>query len=107
MSSVTCPRGCVLGLERNLGYCVEGSANSDTSHHAQEVILVQFSHNLYVQKVSNTPVIRSLIHPFIFNPPPPMIYIINEFLKYYSNNYHFLNITETLSSMQGNTKGSY
>ena len=27
----------MLGLERNLGYCVEGSAK-DTSHHAQEVI---------------------------------------------------------------------
>ena len=36
-----------------------------------------------------------------------MIYIINKFLKYYSINYDFFNITETLSSMQGNTKGSY
>ena len=48
------------------------------------------------KKVSNTSVIRSLIHPFIFTPPPPtMIYIINEFLKYYSIDYHFFKILHT------------
>ena len=93
----------------NFESCVWRTVSSQSSHHPQEVLLAQFrlyvhkgglkpdSFHLYVQKCSNTPVIRSLIHPFIFTsattPPPPMIYITNEFLKYDSINYHFLNIT--------------
>ena len=38
--------------------------------------------SLVIEKCPNTPVIRSLIYPF-FHSLPPMIYIINKFLKYY------------------------
>ena len=40
MISAACPRGCVLGPERNLGYCVDRwrAVPSDTSHHVQKVI---------------------------------------------------------------------
>ena len=56
-------------------------------HHVHRT-LSWSSHNLYVQKVSFT------YSPIYFHPPPPtMIYIINKLLKYYSINYHFLNIT--------------
>ena len=65
-------------------------------HHVHETLSWFSVVIMYMcKKCPNTPVIRSRIHPFIFTspPPPPMIYIINELLKYDSINYHFLNIT--------------
>ena len=67
-----------------------GNRYSTNTPCTRKVILVQFSHNLYVPKVSEYP-----SHSFTYSaiyPPPPMIYIINECPKYYSINYYFLNI---------------
>ena len=40
MIFAACPRGCVLGLERNLGYCEDRwrAVPFDTSHHVQKFI---------------------------------------------------------------------
>ena len=73
----------------------------------REVILVQFSHNLYVQKMCpNSPVIRSLIYPFIFTLCP-IWYILS------TNSWKIIQLKTifkyyiTLFSMQGDTKSSY
>ena len=64
-----------------------GNRYSSNTPCTPKVILVQFSHNLHVQKSVWIP--QSFVHLFTHLFPPRMIFIINECLKYYSINYHF------------------